>query len=31
MANPVPNPKDLEDFFRYEVFKMLEAEGKIRS
>ena len=24
-----PNPKDLEDLFRYEVFKMLKAEGKI--
>jgi hypothetical protein len=26
---PTPNPKDLEDLFRYEVFKMLKAEGKI--
>ncbi|WP_297287868.1 transposase, partial [Moraxella sp.] len=28
-VNPTPNPKDLEDMFRYEVFKMLKAEGKI--
>jgi hypothetical protein len=28
-VNPTPNPKDLEDLFRYEVFKMLKAEGKI--
>jgi hypothetical protein len=28
-VNPAPNPKDLEDLFRYEVFKMLKAEGKI--
>ena len=28
-ACPTPNPKDLEDLFRYEVFKMLKAEGKI--
>ena len=26
---PTPNPKDLEDLFRYEVFKMLKSEGKI--
>ena len=26
---PTPNPKDLEDLFRYEVFKMLKAESKI--
>ena len=26
---PKPNPKDLEDLFRYEVFKMLKSEGKI--
>jgi hypothetical protein len=26
---PAPNPKDIEDLFRYEVFKMLKAEGKI--
>ena len=24
-----PNPKDLEDLFRYEIFKMLKSEGKI--
>jgi ribosomal protein S27E len=24
-----PKPKDLQDLFRYEVFKMLKAEGKI--
>ena len=28
-VNPTTNPKDLEDLFRYEVFKMLKAEGKI--
>ena len=28
-VNPTPNPKDLEGMFRYEVFKMLKAEGKI--
>ncbi len=28
-VNPAPNPKDLEDLFRYEVFKMLKDEGKI--
>ena len=28
-VNPTPNAKDLEDLFRYEVFKMLKAEGKI--
>lgn len=28
-ACPTPNPKDLEDLFRYEVFKMLKFEGKI--
>jgi len=28
-ACPTPKPKDLEDLFRYEVFKMLKAEGKI--
>ncbi len=28
-ACPTPNPKDLEDLFRYEVFKMLKTEGKI--
>jgi hypothetical protein len=28
-VNPAPNPKDFEDLFRYEVFKMLKAEGKI--
>ena len=28
-ACPKPNPKDLEDLFRYEVFKMLKSEGKI--
>jgi hypothetical protein len=28
-VSPPPNPKDLEDLFRYEVFKMLKAEGKI--
>ena len=28
-ACPTPNPKDLEDLFRDEVFKMLKAEGKI--
>ncbi len=28
-ACPSPNPKDLEDLFRYEVFKMLKSEGKI--
>ena len=28
-VNPAPNPKDLEDLFRYEVFKMLKAEDKI--
>ena len=26
---PTSNPKDLEGLFRYEVFKMLKAEGKI--
>jgi hypothetical protein len=26
---PDPAPKDLEELFRYEVFKMLKAEGKI--
>ena len=26
---PTPNPKDLEDLFRYEVLKMLKSEGKI--
>ncbi len=26
---PTPNPNDLADLFRYEVFKMLKAEGKI--
>jgi hypothetical protein len=26
---PIPNPKDLEGLFRYEVFEMLKAEGKI--
>ena len=26
---PTPNPKDLEDLFHYEVFKMLKSEGKI--
>jgi hypothetical protein len=26
---PIPNPKDLEGLFRYEVFKMLKSEGKI--
>lgn len=29
MVCPTPNPKDLEDLFRYEVFKMLKSEGKI--
>ncbi len=28
-ACPKPNPKDLEDLFRYEVFKMLKSEGRI--
>ena len=28
-ACATPNPKDLEGLFRYEVFKMLKAEGKI--
>jgi len=28
-VNPAPNPKDLEELFRYEIFKMLKAEGKI--
>ena len=28
-ACPTPNPKDLEDLFRYEVFKMFKTEGKI--
>ena len=28
-ACPKPNPKDLEDLFRHEVFKMLKTEGKI--
>jgi hypothetical protein len=28
-VNTAPNPKDLEELFRYEVFKMLKAEGKI--
>jgi len=28
-ASPTPNPKGLEDLFRYEVFKMLKSEGKI--
>ncbi len=26
---PPPNTGDLEELFRYEVFKMLKAEGKI--
>lgn len=26
---PAPEPKDLQVLFRYEVFKMLKAEGKI--
>ena len=26
---PGPEPKDLEELFRYEVLKMLKAEGKI--
>jgi hypothetical protein len=29
MKIPNPSPGDLEDAFRYEVFKMLKAEGKI--
>jgi hypothetical protein len=29
VKGPVPEPKDLQDLFRYEVFKMLKAEGKI--
>jgi hypothetical protein len=28
-ACPTPQAKDLEEPFRYEVFKMLKAEGKI--
>jgi hypothetical protein len=28
-ACPTPNPKDLEDLFSYEVFKMLKTEDKI--
>ena len=28
-ACPTPNPKNLEDLFHYEVFKMLKSEGKI--
>jgi hypothetical protein len=27
--SPAPEPKDLQELFRYEVFKMLKAEGKI--
>ena len=26
-VNPTPNAKDLEDLFRYEVFKMLEVKS----
>ncbi|MCK4488551.1 MAG: hypothetical protein KAU38_17550 [Desulfobacterales bacterium] len=29
MVCPTPDAKDLEELFRYEVFKMLKAEGKI--
>lgn len=29
IVGPEPDPKDLEDAFRFEVFKMLKAEGKI--
>ncbi len=29
MVCPTPKAKDLEDLFRYEIFKMLKAEGKI--
>lgn len=29
MKSPSPSPKDLEDAFRSEIFKMLKAEGKI--
>jgi hypothetical protein len=30
-VNPEPNPKDSEDLFRYEVFKMLEAKSRMSS
>lgn len=29
MVCPTPDPKELKDLFRHEVFKMLKAEGKI--
>jgi hypothetical protein len=29
VKGPVPEPKDLQELFRYEVLKMLKAEGKI--
>jgi hypothetical protein len=29
MVCPPPNTGDLEELFRYEVFNMLKAEGKI--
>ena len=29
VKGPVPEPKDLQDLFRYEVLKMLKTEGKI--
>jgi len=29
MVFPAPSPKDIENLFRHEVFKMLKAEGKI--
>jgi hypothetical protein len=29
MVCPTAHPKDLEELFRYEIFKMLKAEGKI--
>ena len=29
MVSPAPNARDLENAFRQEVFKMLQAEGKI--
>lgn len=29
MIGAIPNPKDLEDIFRIEVFRMLKKEGKI--
>jgi hypothetical protein len=29
VKGPGPEPKDLQDLFRYEVLKMLKTEGKI--